>query len=344
MKFFCIGINHHSAPVEIREQIAISEERYPIFCKSALQSCDLTEIATLSTCNRVEIYAVGRKTDQPVDKVKELLLSNINDRRLIEPHIFSKEGEKAIEHLFEVASGVDSMIFGETEILGQVKQAYEKATEGQFAGKILNRIFQKTFQTAKQVRSQTNITKGHVSVSSVAATLAEKIYESLDNLHVMIIGAGEISQKTARTFVNRGVSSVSIVNRSLDRAEQIARDLGVSAHLLDDWQSKALEADIIVSSTSSPNLLITRKEVEDLMSQRPGKPLFLIDLAVPRDIDPSINWMDDCYLYNIDDLQAIADEASSQRIMELAKCREIIRKKTNDLFTWVDNNTIFYNR
>ncbi len=340
MKFFCLGINHHSARVELREQIAIREDHLHDFCRHAMDSGHLTEVTPLSTCNRVEIYAVCQEETIPADALCNLLLSSASDREQIAPHIYLKTDQEAVEHLFEVASGIDSMVLGETEILGQVKEAYEKASSGNFTGKITHRIFQKAFQTAKQVRSQTHITRGHVSVSSIAVTLAEKIFENLQQCHVMIIGAGEISEKTARGFIAQGVTSMSIVNRSPDKARQIASELGVSAHLLSEWGQKALETDIIVSSTSSPDLVIHRRELETLMVQRPNRPLFLIDLAVPRDIDPAINWMDDCYLYNIDDLRTISDETAMRRTQEIGACQTIIKQKASTLYPWLQNHLV----
>lgn len=337
MKFFCLGINHHSARVELREQIAIREDNVHDFCRRAMEAALLTEVAPLSTCNRVEIYAVCQDETIPTEAISNLLLKDTDQKEQIAPHIFVKTGQDAVEHLFEVASGVDSMVLGETEILGQVKEAYEIASSGKFTGKIINRVFQKAFQTAKQVRSQTHITRGNVSVSSIAVTLAEKIFGQLNQRHVMIIGAGEMGEKTARAFLGKGVTSLSIVNRSPDKARQIADELGVSAHVLGEWSQKALETDIIVSSTSSPELVIHRRELEILMNQRQNSPLFLIDLAVPRDIDPAINWMDDCYLYNIDDLQAISDETFLRRTHEIGACQSIIKQKATSLYPWVKN-------
>lgn len=335
MKFFCLGINHHEVPVDLREQVAIRPENLEAFCRRIKTDYHLTEAVALSTCNRVEIYGVTPEKKIPCAGLKKILLWEAKDPQAIEPHFILWEDAKAVEHLFEVTSGIDSMILGETEIFGQVKKAYELASSSGSTGKIINRIFQKSFQTAKQVRSRTNITKGNVSVSSVAVTLAEKIFGSLENLHVMIIGAGEISEKTARTFISQGVTAASIVNRSPEKAQQIARDLGISTHLLSQWEEKAVDVDIIVCSTSSPDLMIHHKDVESLMEQRKGRPLFLIDLAVPRDVDPAIHWLDDCYLYNIDDLQAIADSASIQRTQEITLCRDIIQSKTNSLSSWL---------
>ncbi|MDL5050694.1 glutamyl-tRNA reductase [Oscillatoria amoena NRMC-F 0135] len=332
-------MNHHSAPVEVREQIAILESDHAAFCGRLTRSCGLTGLVALSTCNRVELYGVSRSENLPVADISAHLVSGARDISGISPHLFLKEGRAAIEHLFEVASGLDSMVLGETEILGQVKDAYEKSAHSGHTDKIINRIFQKAFHAAKQVRSQTGITRGNVSVSSVAVTLAEKIFGSIDSLHVMIIGAGEMSGKTARAFIAKGVSSVSIVNRSLEKAEQMARDLGVGAHVLDEWTQKALEADIIVSSTSAPELLIHRQDIERLMEARHHRPLFLIDLAVPRDIDPAINWIDDCYLYNIDDLQSISQDASERRSREIEECRRIIVGKAETLARWMKMNT-----
>jgi glutamyl-tRNA reductase len=219
------------------------------------------------------------------------------------------------------------MVLGETEILGQLKRAYETALRHQHTGGVLNRAFQKAFQVAKQVRTQTNIQRGSVSVGSVAVELAEKIFSHLPDHPVMIIGAGETGEKTARALLSRGARSIIVSNRTHERAVALARELGGRAARFEDWAEEFARIDILISGTAAPHCLLDRQRLEPLMKARKNRPLLLIDIAVPRDIDASVNFLENVYLYNIDDLQAIADDYLRQRREEIARCEAIIAEK-----------------
>jgi glutamyl-tRNA reductase len=238
---------------------------------------------------------------------------------------------QSLHHLFKVACGMDSMVLGETEILGQLKQAYALAHRHGHTGARLNKAFQRAFHVAKHIRTETNIQRGSVSVASVAVELAEKIFSSLNDREVLVIGAGETSEKTARALLSRGARSIIVANRSHDRAVALAKELGGRAVQFDDWAGEFEKIDIAISSTSAPHHILDRARLEPLMKARQQRPLLLIDIAVPRDIDPEVNFLENVYLYNIDDLQAIADDSLKQRREEVARCEAIIGEKVKAL-------------
>ena len=286
----------------------------------------------LSTCNRVEIYAATAA--EPQGLLNDLRTFLLKDREMegdADEVLYEHAGEAAVQHLFKVASGLDSMVLGETEILGQLKAAYQlalgqKATDGR-----INKAFQKAFNVAKQIRTETNIQRGSVSVANVAVELAGKIFDELNDRTVMVIGAGDTSEKTARALLSRGARSVIVSNRSYDRAEALASELSGKAVDFDHWESEFATIDIIISSTSAPHYVIDRKKIQPLQAARQHRPLLLVDIAVPRDIEPEVNFLEDVYLYNIDDLQAIADDYLRLREEEIAKCELIVDTKTREL-------------
>jgi glutamyl-tRNA reductase len=332
MPIVVIGISHHTAPVEVRERYSISESLVPTALEKALSIEGVEEAVILSTCNRMEVYAaVTIEAHQAIRRLKEFVVEfkELSEEGADDFYEFTQQ--QSLEHLFKVASGLDSMVLGETEILGQIKQAYELALKSKYTGKVLNKAFQTSFNVAKKIRTETNIQRGSVSVASVAVELAQKIFESLDQHHVMVIGAGDTSEKTARALLSRGARSVMVSNRSFERAEVLAGELGGRAVHFDDWPKEFPLVDIVISSTAAPHYLITRKTLEPLLAQRDGRKLLLIDIAVPRDIEPEINFMDDVYVYNVDDLQSIADEYLKLRKEELAGCMQIISDKASGL-------------
>jgi glutamyl-tRNA reductase len=227
------------------------------------------------------------------------------------------------------------MVLGETEIFGQVKEAYEQAHRANATGRMLNQLFQKTFQVAKLVRSNTDIGKGSVSIATVAVELAEKIFGSLHSRRVMVIGAGEMSEKTARALLRRGVHSVIVSNRNFERAAALAKELHALAIHFDDWDREFAEIDIVISSTAAPHFIITKEKLIPLMRLRQQRPLFLIDIAVPRDVEPAVNELDNVYLYNLDDLEIVAEANRKARALELSRCEDIIRGKVEQVQGWL---------
>jgi glutamyl-tRNA reductase len=332
MNVVVIGLSHHSAPIELRERFAFDEAEIPDALKSLRESGIADEAVILSTCNRVEIYAVtSLESATAFAELKQFLKAAHALDKPPGDELYTLTGPQSLHHLFKVACGLDSMVLGETEILGQLKQAYALAHRHGHTGTQLNKIFQRAFHTAKHIRSQTNIQRGSVSVASVAVELAEKIFGLLYNREVLVIGAGDTSEKTARALLSRGARSIIVANRSHDRAVVLANELGGRAVQFDDWAVEFQKIDIAISSTSAPHHILDRAKLEPLMKARKHRPLLLIDIAVPRDIDPEVNFLENVYLYNIDDLQAIADDYLKQRKEEIARCEQIIAEKVKSL-------------
>jgi len=352
MNVVVIGLSHHSSPVELRERFAFDEAKIPEALKSLRASGAADEAVILSTCNRVEIYAVTPlETARAFAELKQFLLrwgettgepaagsSRGNDRTAqrafptsVDDELYTLAEPQSLQHLFKVACGLDSMVLGETEILGQLKKAYDLAFQYKHTGARLNKAFQRAFHAAKHVRTETNIQRGSVSVASVAVELAEKIFSSLAGRDVLVIGAGETSEKTARALLSRGARSIVVANRSHDRAVALATELSGRAVPFDDWGAEFQKIDIAISSTSAPHHILDRARLEPLMKARHHRPLLLIDIAVPRDIDPEVNFLENVYLYNIDDLQTIADDYLKLRKEEVARCEQIIAEKVKPL-------------
>ncbi len=334
MPIVVIGLSHHSSPVSVRERFAFAEARIPEAIASLRRKGIADEAVILSTCNRVEIYAAtSLEVAAAFAELKEFLVTSAEYREPLADEIYALDEPQSVRHLFRVACGLDSMVLGETEILGQLKKAYEAALTHRHTANRLNKAFQRAFNVAKQIRTETSIQRGSISVGSVAVELAEKIFVSLADRQVMVIGAGETSEKTARALLSRGARSIIVANRSHDRALALANELGGRAVQFDQWSADFEQIDIAISSTSAPHHILDRGKLEPLMKLRRNRPLLLIDIAVPRDIDPEVNLMPNVYVYNIDDLQAIADDYLNQRKAEITRCENIIREKVAGLLT-----------
>lgn len=332
MSIVAIGLSHRTAPVTLRERFAFDHARIPATLQVLRDSRIVDEAVILSTCNRVEIYAAtSLEPAQAFAELYQFLITTHDFRDPINDEIYRLAEPHSVEHLFKVASGLDSMVLGETEILGQLKQAYDLALKHKHTGGRLNKTFQKAFNVAKHIRTDTNIQRGSISVGSVAVELAEKIFTTLTDRNVLVIGAGDTSEKTARSLLSRGAKSIIVTNRSHDKAVALATELGGRAVRFDDWASEFADIDIAISSTSAPDYVIDRVKLAPLMKLRKNRPLLLIDIAVPRDIEPEVNLMENVYVYNIDDLQAIAADYLKQRQKEIAHCEQIIIEKVREL-------------
>ena len=319
MNLFCVGLSHHSADVETLERFSGNAE---LDC--LLRSSGCAEALLLSTCNRVEVYAASES------RVSTLDIARCLDRR-IDSHtspasapFYRYEDAQCVRHLFRVASGVNSMVVGETEILGQVKRAYEAARASGAAGRYLHRLFQRAFRVAKQVRTHTDIARGAVSVSSVAVDLAQKIFGDLGNCKVLVLGAGDTSEKTARALVSRGVSDLRVSNRSGERAENLAQLTTARVVPFENWIDGCREIDILITSTSADVALLGRDQLAPMLRARIDRPLFIIDIGVPRNVDADVDALDGVYLYDIDSLQSIADQSLAVRREQIAAAEQII--------------------
>ncbi len=323
MEIVCLGLNHHTAPVEVRERFVVSENKLGAEAKRLCELDGIAEGVVLSTCNRTEYYVAADDHRIAREELREFLQSHAG-MRLRAEHLYEMERAEVARHLCRVVSGLDSMVLGETEIFGQVKKAYRAALESGSTSRILNKLFQKAFGVGKKVRTHTGIQEGQTSVGSVAVDLAEKIFGHLRHSRVMLIGAGEMSRTTAKSLLSRGAHSIFVTNRSLDRAEELARELDGQAVRFDDWQRVLEEVDVVISSTGAPHALVDREHVEAVRRKRRFRPLFLIDIAVPRDIDPAVGEIEEVYLYDIDTLQEIAVEAKGHRADQIKACERII--------------------
>src|SRR5882724_9284660 len=320
--FFVVGLNHKTAPVELREQLALSPSNLVGRTAELMLREDLDQIVLLSTCNRVEIYAATRRPS----RITQSLLGSL----CAEPHDFRScayayEDIEAVRHLFRVAAGMDSMVLGETEISGQVKQAYETARAAKLTGGTLNRVFQSAFQVVKEIRTQTGIGCGATSIGGAGVKLAEKIFgHDLSRQSVMIIGAGQMGEACVRHLTKKGARAILVSNRSFDRAVQLATQFEGRAVRFEDCRGAMVGVDIVVASTCCPKTLLHRADIEEAMAMRPNRPLILIDISVPRNIDPEAHTVENVYLYNIDELNAIVGENARNRERELTLCDSII--------------------
>lgn len=323
MKLLVEGLNQKTASVELREQLAVGLSDLVSRSNELRLRYGLDEIVLLSTCNRVEIYATpGRLQFDRTGSLLQLLSAEPRD---LSSHTYVYEGMEAMRHLFRVAAGLDSMVFGETEITGQVKKAYEMAHGAQLTNSILNRVFQSTFQVVKEIRTRTGIGRGATSVGSVAAELAARIFtHDPSKQSVMIVGAGQMGEACVRHLAKKGARSILVANRSLDRAIQLAGEFGGRAVRFEDSLTAMAGADIVVASTAGPKPWLHRADLESVMVARRNRPLFLIDISVPRNIDAAVHEVDNVYLYNIDDLNAIVSQNVLNRKQELALCNRII--------------------
>ncbi len=318
MKLFCVGLNYQTAKVEMLEHYAVR----PALETDWREAAGCAEALLLSTCNRVEVYAAA-PGHVPTETIMRMLSTKSVDA-LERDAFYRHESERCIEHLFRVASGFDSMVVGETEILGQTKRAYERARACGGAGPYLHRLFQRAFRVAKQVRSQTEVTRGAVSVGSVAVDLAQKIFGQLRGRKVLILGAGETSERTARALVSRGVTDLRVSNRSDERAAELVGRVGGRVVKYHDWLQEFREVDILISSTAAPEPLLTREKLAPMLAERPDRPLFIIDIAVPRDVAPEVNEMEGVFLYDMDSLQSIARQSLAFRRQQMTAGEKII--------------------
>lgn len=321
---FVAGISFKTAPVALREQLAVTPSRLIETSMRLREQGGLSELALVSTCNRVELYGVADQAEGLADLLASIARTQVD----VSPYIYVHTGEEAARHLFAVASGLDSMVLGETEITGQIKTAYEAALAAHLTGRVLNGAFQRAFQVVKAIRTRTQIGRGATSVGSVAVQLAERIFGGdFHDKTVMIIGAGKMGEACIRHLVKKGVRSIIVANRTLERAQELAGEFaGRAVNYMDDGLAAMVDADIVVSSTGCPETILDREDVEVVMRQRPNRPLFLIDIAVPRDVAPEAQRVENVFLYDIDDLEKLVAENVRVREQEMAPCREIIEK------------------
>ena len=335
-----IGISFHTAPVALREQASVPASAVPATLQRIRSEFPESELVLVSTCNRTELYTAGIDVSTDKHRLIQILLKG--EAGLppsdIEKHFYIKSGLEAAEHLLAVASSLDAMVVGETEILGQVKQALALAEATQTTGKVLHPLFQNAFRIAKRVHSETEVCRGRVSISSLAVEFAEKVFDELSSKTVMLVGAGETAELALKSLMDRGARDVLVLNRSLERGQILAERCGGRAipfELLDDYLPRA---DIVISSTSAPHLVIQAAAVQRASEIRRGRPMLMVDIAVPRDIDPAAGHIKNVYVYSIDDLQRIAAENLAKRQEAVDQAWLIVRQGTSEVAALFENN------
>ena len=333
---FLLGASHRTAPLALREKLALAGGKLDALRGELHSFADLREFAVLNTCNRVEIYGVAAQPETVARLQASFCAMNQMDPAVFEQIRLHLHGPDAIQHLLEVAAGVDSQMVGETEILGQVKDAYAAAQAQGTTGPVLNRIFQKTFQAAKHVRTHTAIGEGQISVASVAVDLALKIFGDLQLCHVLVLGAGDIGEKTARAFKSRGAVRMTVASRQFQHAEDLAKDFDAAAVPLAEATAGLSEFDIAVCSTAAPEPVVTPAMAAAAIRRRAARPLFFIDLALPRNIAPDVASLANVFLYNLDDLAKIAEENLALRQAELGRARALLAEKAGALWGQVE--------
>ncbi|HNQ50900.1 MAG TPA: glutamyl-tRNA reductase [Candidatus Omnitrophota bacterium] len=325
MNIRVLGLNHKTAPIEIREKVSFPPSRIDQALLSLKSRRAVKENLILSTCNRTELYAVVEDGAAGSGQLVSFLADFHGlDPAQLSKYIYEKSDKDAVSHLFEVVSSLDSMIVGETQIFGQVKDAYFKARSLKTLGRTLDYVFEEAIRVGKKVRSETQIGKGAVSTSTAAIELARKIFETLEGRTVLIIGAGKIGEMTVKNLYSRGVSTILVANRTLAKAKDLAHVFGGSAVSFEDLASSLVRADIIISSTSAPHFVITREQAAAAVRSRGNEPLFFIDLGMPRNIDPRANEIENVYVYNIDDLASVRDANIRDRMAAARDARAII--------------------
>jgi glutamyl-tRNA reductase len=329
MSVLLVGISHRVAPVELRERVALGPEQADELAREL--AADGTEAVCLSTCNRTELYLAGEDPAEPGERAVTALAERAGlDRDELRAVLYRLEDEAAGIHLFRVAAGLDSMVPGEGEILGQVRAAYESGRPGP----LLDRLFSQALHAGKKVRSETAIGTSPASVSSAAAALAEQVFGDLSGCRVLLVGAGKIGELAARNLVSRGAEIAAVANRSVENAEQLAGRFGSRVVTLDEIPAELSRVDVVLSSTSASGHVLTKSQVAAALPARKGRPLFLIDIAVPRDLEPAIHDLDGCYLYDIDDLESVVAESLAGRRREAGRAEAIVLDEAEHFRAW----------
>jgi glutamyl-tRNA reductase len=336
MEILVVGLSHKSAPVEIREKVAFASDCLHEALRAVRDVDGVHEGVIVSTCNRVEIYAAGRKREDGIEGLCRFMAQyhGVEEEKL-RPHLYVFAGPEAVRHVFRVASSLDSMVVGEPQILGQVKDAYEKAAEGSATGLVLNRFMHKAFSAAKRVRTETRIAQAAVSISFAAVELARKIFGTLEGKKVLVIGAGEMCELAATHLMENGVSGVQVTNRTLARAEALAAKFQGRAVPFEEFRDHLPDVDIVISSTGAPHFVVEAEDVRAAMKARRQKPMFFIDIAVPRDVDPRANDLPNVYLYDVDDLQGVVDANKKEREKEAEKAEQIVGDEVLGFLAWL---------
>ncbi len=334
MQLFAFGINHHTAPLAIREQVAFHAENLQQALLNLVDHRPVKEAAILSTCNRTEVYCNTEEPQQAIDWMADFHQLKTH---AIEPYLYTLPKQDAVKHAFRVASGLDSMVLGETQILGQLKQAVRTAEQAGTMGTLLHKLFQRTFSVAKEVRGTTAIGANSVSMAAAAVRLAQRIFPSIHEQNVLFIGAGEMIELCANHFAAQHPKHILVANRTLERASTLAQRFGGGAITLNDLPDHLAAYDIVVTSTASPLPILGKGMVERAIKARKHRPMFMVDLAVPRDIEEEVAEMDDVFLYSVDDLSQVVQEGMDSRQVAAAEAEAIVESRVRSFVDWMEN-------
>lgn len=334
MAIFALGINHKTAPVALREQVAFAPEQLPEALRELTTLTSISDAVILSTCNRTELYFNG-SVSQAEQVIAWLAQFHAVNAAELQPHLYLHQDNAAAEHLMQVAAGLDSLVLGEPQILGQVKQAYNQARNAGTVNPQFERLFQKTFAVAKQVRTDTDIGANAVSVAFAAVSLARQIFGNLSKVKVLLIGAGETIELVAKHLKEQGAAQLTVANRTYERAVLLAEQFGASAITLAQVPTQLADADVVISSTASTLPIVGKGMVEQALKQRKHKPMFLVDLAVPRDIEQQVGELEDAYLYTVDDLQSIVAQNLNNRQQAAEQARQMIAVGVAEFSQWL---------
>ena len=333
MSLITLGINHKTAPLDLRERLAFTPQTLPEALTSLKKLDHVEEVTILSTCNRTELYCViSDDNDQAI--INWFSKFHGLDENQINEHLYIHAHDATIRHAMEVASGLDSMVLGEPQIAGQMKEAYALANENGTVGQLLGKLFQRAFAVSKQVRTDTDIGSSPVSVAFAAVSLARQIFGDLKQTTVLLVGAGETIELATRHLHAQGVKNIIIANRSVERAQKLAEEFNGKAISLQHISEHLYRSDIVISSTASPLPIIGKGTVERALKQRKHQPIFMVDLAVPRDVEPEVNQLDDVYLYSVDDLQSVIAENMESRQQAAEQAHEIIDTQVSHFLDW----------
>jgi glutamyl-tRNA reductase len=334
LQLITVGLSHKTAPVALREQLAIPQDRVCDLVRGLHDGAHLPECLLLSTCNRVEAYASVEDAENGRDSLMRFFTRQTNGTDVI-PHLYHHHGRQAVVHLFRVASSLDSMVVGEPQILGQLKDAFARARAAGATGSVLHHALERALSTAKRVRTETAIARSAVSISYAAVELAKKIFGSLEDKTVMLIGAGEMAELAAQHLLGAGAHKILVTNRTYGRAVQLAERFQGSAIRYEDYRDSLIRTDIVIASTAATDYVLTRQDMTRVMHDRRHQPVFFIDIAVPRNLDPEIERLDNCYLYDIDDLQSVVDTNKEERLRETERAHEIIDQEVAAFEAWL---------
>lgn len=334
MHILTLGLNHKTAPVEVREKLAFLETAQQSALEQLVQRYGLREAAILSTCNRSEIYMAGETTATVQGAQRFLAEVQGVDVQSLQPHFYELSDGDVAQHLFSVACGIDSLVIGESQILKQVREALELAQENGAARHLINELFQRSLRVGKRARSETDIGRGQLSIGTAAVELASQIFDRLEERRALLLGAGEMGELTAQYLVDSGIAELWVTNRTQARAEEVARRFGGSVVPFADFGARLEEIDIIISSTAAPGFVLGAEDLRQVMQRRRGRPLFLIDIAVPRDIDPQVRRLDNVFLFDIDDLEQVVASNRQDREQEIGKVRKVIDEELRDFLHW----------